>query len=63
MCVSVCILALVIQHAEHILPPYHYTVIRGLCACIVFFHMISTAQFYEKKVTEQKMCDKNHGTE
>jgi hypothetical protein len=25
--------------------------------------MISTAQFYEEKVTEQKMCDKNHGTE
>jgi hypothetical protein len=25
--------------------------------------MISTAQFYGGEVTEQKMCDKNHGTE
>jgi hypothetical protein len=38
---SVCILVLVIRHANRVFPVQHYIVISGLSGCIIFVNIIS----------------------
>jgi len=41
MIVGVCVLALDVQHANHIISAPYYIVICGLSGCTIFFHITS----------------------
>jgi len=41
ICVCVCILAVVNQHANHIFSALHYTLLCDLSGSTILFHMIS----------------------